>query len=439
MLNWHQRNARGNPGVPDGVASGGGEMSRGGHFTVIGAGIVGIACASYLQRAGYRVTIVDSRPPGEGCSFGNAGLISPGACVPFSMPDLLWQVPRFLADPLGPLAVRWAYLPQALPWLVRFLAAGRPRRVREVSRAMAALHGRCFDAYAPLVKAAGAADLIRQSGQLYVSKRENGALGDALSRSLREEAGVKVEAIGPAELRQLEPALSPDYKSGLFFPDNGHSLNSFRLVQVLAEQVVRDGGDILRRTVGGFRFDAEKPSALLTDAGELPLDRLVIAAGAWSHRLTELLGTAIPLEAERGYHVMLPNPGVQPRLPISNKDHSFAATPMENGLRFAGTVEIGGVDAPPDYRRAKILLRHGKAMYPDLNTEGMTEWMGCRPSLPDGLPIIDVSPKFPSVFFAFGHSHYGLMGAAITGKLIAELASGAPPSIDLAPYRASRF
>jgi D-amino-acid dehydrogenase len=136
---------------------------------------------------------------------------------------------------------------------------------------------------------------------------------------------------------------------------------------------------------------------------------------------------------------MLPNPGVRPRLPISNKDHGFAATPMENGLRFAGTVEIGGVDAPPDYRRAKALLQHGKAMYPGLNTEGVTEWMGCRPSLPDGLPVIDVSPKFPSVFFAFGHSHYGLMGAAITGKLIAELASGAPPSIDLAPYRASRF
>jgi D-amino-acid dehydrogenase len=409
------------------------------HVTIIGAGIVGIGCASYLQRAGYRVTIVDSRPPGEGCSFGNAGLISPSACVPFSMPDLIWQVPRMLADPLGPLAVRWPYLPQALPWLIRFLAAGRKRRVREVSRAMAALHGKCFDAYTPLLKAAGAEDLIRRAGTLYVSKKENGALGDALTTALREAAGIKAEPVGAAELRQLEPALSPDYRSGLFFPDNGHSVNSFRLVQVLAEQVVRDGGEILRRTVSGFRFDAERPVSLRTDAGEMPIDKLVIAAGAWSHRLTAQLGTALPLEAERGYHVMLPNPGVFPRLPVSNKDHSFAATPMENGLRFAGTVEIGGVDAPPDYRRAKVLLQHGKGMYPGLNTEGMTEWMGCRPSLPDGLPVIDVSPKFPSILFAFGHSHYGLMGAAITGKLIAELATGASPSIDLTPYRADRF
>ncbi|HEX3501714.1 MAG TPA: FAD-binding oxidoreductase [Stellaceae bacterium] len=409
------------------------------HVTIIGAGIVGVGCASYLQRAGYRVTIVDSLPPGEGCSFGNAGLISPSSCVPFSMPDLVWQVPRMLADPLGPLAVRRPYLPQALPWLLRFLAAGRSRRVREVSRAMAALHGNCVEAYMPLLKSAGAEDLIRRSGALYVSKKENGALGDALTNALREAARIKAEPVGAAELHQLEPALSLDYRSGLFFPENGHSVNSFRLVQVLAEQVVRGGGKILRRTVSGFRFDAERPTTLVTDGGELAIDTLVIAAGAWSHRLTAQLGTALPLEAERGYHVMLPDPGVFPRLPISNKDHSFAATPMENGLRFAGTVEIGGVDAPPDYRRAKVLLQHGKGMYPGLNTEGMTEWMGCRPSLPDGLPIIDVSPKFPSVLFAFGHSHYGLMGAAITGKLIAELAIGALPSIDLKPYSANRF
>jgi D-amino-acid dehydrogenase len=409
------------------------------HVTIIGAGIVGIACASYLQRAGYRVTIVDRLPPGEGCSFGNAGLISPGACVPLSMPDLVWQVPSMLADPLGPLALRRAYLPRALPWLIRFFLAGRPRRVREVSRAMAALHGNCLDAYLPLLEAAGAEDLVRRSGTLYVSRKENGALGDALTRALREEAGVKAEAVGAAELRQLEPALSQDYCSGLFFPDNGHSVNSFRLVQVLAEHVVRNGGKLLRRTVGGFGFDADRPTTLLTDEGELPIDMLVIAAGAWSHRLTAQLGTRLPLEAERGYHVMLPNPGIVPRLPISNKDHSFAATPMENGLRFAGTVEIGGVDAPPDYRRARVLLRHAKGMYPGLDTAGMTEWMGCRPSLPDGLPVIDFSPKFPSVLFAFGHSHYGLMGAAITGKLIAELATGAAPSIDLAPYKADRF
>src|SRR5262249_44919435 len=205
-----------------------------------------------------------------------------------------------------------------------------------------------------------------------------------------------------------------------FFPENGHSINSFRLVQVLGEQVVRNGGAILRRSVTGFRLADGRPSVLVTDAGDLPVDRVVIAARAGSPRLLATLGTHVPLEAERGYHVMLPDPGVMPRLPVSNRDHSFAATPMENGLRFAGTVEIAGLEAPPDFARARILLEHGKEMYPGLRTEGMKEWMGARPSLPDGLPIIDVAPNFPSVHLAFGHSHYGLMAAAITGNLIAE-------------------
>ena len=414
-------------------------ISRDTHVTVIGAGIVGVAAALYLQRAQCRVTVLDRGAPGEGCSFGNAGLISPGACVPFGMPDMIWKVPRYLTDPLGPLAIRWAYLPHALPWLLRFLAAGRPERVRHISRAMAALHSRAFEAYAPLLKEARAEDLVRHSGQLYASKQQEGVEGSRLAQELREAAGVKVEVLGADELHQLEPALSPRYRSALFFPENGHSINSFRLVQVLAEQVVRNGGNIVRRTVSGFRFADGRPSAVATDAGDMPVDRVVIAARAWSHRLLAMLGTRVPLEAERGYHVMLPDPGVTPRLPVSNRDHGFAATPMENGLRFAGTVEIAGLDAPPDFRRARVLLQHGKEMYPGLRTAGMTEWMGSRPSLPDGLPVIDVAPNFPSVHLAFGHSHYGLMGAAMTGKLIAELVTGVPPSIDLAPYSVRRF
>jgi D-amino-acid dehydrogenase len=414
--------------------------SEPGDATVIGAGIVGICCASYLQRAGFRVTVVDERPPGEGCSFGNAGIISPSSCVPISTPGMLWQVPGYLADPLGPLALRLAYFPTVLPWLVRFLLAGRRGRVGAISKAMAALHAPCLDAYAPLVKEAGAQDLIRQQGSLYVSKKHGkGKIGDALSHALRAAAGIASEPVGADELRQLDPHLSPAFKGGLFFPNTAQSVNSFRLVQVLAEHLERNGGSILRRRVTGFDLGMDGPRALRTEAGDLAVDRLVIAAGAWSHRLAAQLGSDVPLEAERGYHVMLPDPGIMPRIPVQNYDHGFYATPMENGLRFAGTVEFAGVDAPPDYRRAEILLRLGKEMYPALNTDGATQWMGCRPSLPDSLPVIDRSPRFPKVHYAFGHSHFGLMGAAITGKLVAELVAGTPSSIDLAPYRITRF
>lgn len=411
-----------------------------GNVTVIGAGIVGIACASYLQRAGFRVTVVDQVPPGEGCSFGNAGIISPRSCVPIAGPGMLWKVPKYLADPLGPLALRLSYFPTALPWLLRFLRAGRMRRLREISRSMAALHASCLDDYMPLIKDAGAPELIRQTGSVYVSRHEGGATSDTLSNALRAAAGIKSEPIGADEIRQLVPGIAPDFRSGLFFPATAQSINSFRLVQVLAEHLVRNGGTILRRKVTGFELGMDGPRLLRTDGGALPVERLVIAAGAWSHRLAAQLGTRVPLEAERGYHVMLPNPGIaMPRLPVYNHDGSFYATPMENGLRFAGTAEFAGVDAPPDFRRAKILLKQGKTMFPDLATSGATEWMGRRPSLPDSLPVIDRSPRFPSVYYAFGHSHFGLMGAAVTGKLIAQLIAGTPPSIDLAPYRITRF
>jgi D-amino-acid dehydrogenase len=411
-----------------------------GSVTVIGAGIVGIGCASYLQRAGFKVTVVDELPPGESCSFGNAGIISPRSCVPVSTPGMLWKVPGYLSDPTGPLALRLSYFPTALPWLIRFLLAGRNSRVHAVSQAMKALHASCLDDYLPLLKDAGAPDLIKQTGSLAVSRRDGASAKDALASALREEAGIKSESLGIDEIRQLVPGLSPDFKSGIFFPATAQSINSFRLVQVLAENVVRNGGTIRRGRVTGFDLAMDGPRALRTDSGDVPVERLVIAAGAWSHRLAAQLGTSVPLEAERGYHVMLPNPGIpMPRLPVLASDHSFYATPMENGLRFAGTAEFAGVDGAPDYRRAKVLLEHGKKMFPGLDATGATEWMGRRPSLPDNLPVIDRSPRFPSVYYAFGHSHFGLMGAAVTGKLIAELISGAPSSIDLAPYRVTRF
>ena len=181
------------------------------------------------------------------------------------------------------------------------------------------------------------------------------------------------------------------------------------------------------------------PRRLFTDGGPLPVETLVIAAGAWSHRLTAQLGTRVPLEAERGYHLMLPRPGVALRIPLVDRDHNFTMTPMDCGLRLGGTAEFAGVDAPPDYRRARILLEHGRRAFPGLNGEGATEWMGCRPSLPDGLPIIDRSPRFANVFFAFGHAHFGLTEAPTTGKLIAEMIGGRPTSIDMTPFRVARF
>ena len=407
--------------------------------TVIGAGIVGIGCASYLQRAGHRVTVLDPDEPGENCSFGNAGAISTGSCVPQSMPGQLKYVPKWLFDPMGPLAVRWGYMPVALPWLLKFIAAGRRDRVVEIAKAMRALQIGAMDAYLPLVEAAGARDLLRRDGALFIYRSEAARAKDRLSAELRRANGIKVDELDSDELRQLEPDISPTYNCALFVEENGQCRDPFDLVQKLAEAFQRDGGTIERCRVTGFETGPDGPHRLRTDAGERDVDRLVIAAGAWSNLLVRQLGSPVPLEAERGYHTTLADPGVELRHPVSFVEAKFMATPMEMGLRLAGTAEFAGLDAEPDYRRSEMLVKQAREAFPNLRTDKPSQWMGRRPSMPDSLPVISRSPHFDNVFYAFGHGHLGLTGGAVTGKLIAEMVSGEPPSIDTTPYRIDRF
>lgn len=407
--------------------------------TVIGAGIVGICCASYLQRAGFEVEVVDFADPGTQCSFGNAGGICPGSCVPIAMPGMLRKVPGWLADPEGPLYIRLAYLPQAMPWILRFLAAGRIDRVRRISAHMRALHRLSFEAYEPLLKDAGCADLIEHHGQLFVYEDPANVDGDGLGLSLRRQQGVKVEILGEDELRQLVPSLNRIFKRAVFLPEQGQCKNPGRLVASLAEQVVRNGGRLVRAKVQGFEFSAAGPSALRTDAGRLPVERVVLAAGAWSKSLARQLGSRVPLESERGYHAVALGADVGLRMQTLWAERKFVATPMEMGLRFAGTVEFAGLSAPPNMRRADILLRQGQRMFPDLRVGEVSRWMGHRPGLPDTIPVISASPRHGNVFFAFGHGHMGLIGGAVTGRLIADLVTGRPPAIDLTPYRVDRF
>ncbi len=413
--------------------------SAGRQVTVVGAGIVGMATAAYLQRDGHAVTVVDSRAPGEGCSFGNAGGLSPGALVPLSMPGTLRQVPKWLLDPLGPLAIRWAYLPRVLPWLIRFVKAGRPERVAEVADALRSLLGETFENYEPLIKAAAAEDLIQRRGQLYVYGSEAAFRKDAGGWALRRDRGVRVEELTREEIRQVEPALAPIFERAVLISEHGHCVDPFGLVQRLAEAFVRDGGTIRRATVSGFEIGPDGPTRLLSEAGAAPLDVLVIAAGAWSHRLAAKLGSRVPLESQRGYHVTVAAPGVAPRLTTMWAERKFMATPMTPGLRLAGTVEFAGLEAAPDYRRAKVLLEHGREMFEGLQAGEVSEWMGHRPCLPDTLPVIGRSPHFASTYFAFGHGHLGLSGASTTGRAIADLVAGRPPVIPLEPFRIDRF
>ena len=406
---------------------------------VIGAGIVGATTALVLQRKGLAVTLVDRGPPGMECSYGNGGAISPDFCVPASLPGMLKRVPRWFADPLGPLVVRWQRLPAALPWLVRWIRAGDLERVREVAVALRALHAPSLARYADLL-GPRAEGLIEKTGQIYVWQSERSSPTEALARELREAQGVVAQPLSAGEIRDLDPNLAPGFVRGLYFPDNGHTVNPLRLVQTLVELFVQAGGRLERRQVAGFTLVQDRAAAVrCADASQVPADAFVVATGIRGRDLAGPLGDRVALEAERGYHAMLPDPGVRPRIKISNRDHMFGLTPMEHGVRISGTVEFAGPDAPMDERRARALLVHAKRMYPGLNDAGAQFWMGSRPSTPDSLPVIGRARRAANVVYAFGHGHTGLTGAPVTADLVHALVTAAPPPLDPAPFRASRF
>jgi D-amino-acid dehydrogenase len=410
---------------------------------VIGAGMVGVCAASWLQRDGHSVFLVEAAEPGHGASFGNAGCFNGSSVTPVAMPGVIRNVPRWLFDPLGPLSLRWSYLPVIAPWLLRFIRAGTPEKVRAQARALRPLVGPTLEALKPLVGAAGAEDLVHQLGHLYVYRSAEGLEKDRLAWDLRRENGVEIDEFDADELRQLEPALSRDYVRGVLVRENGHTSNPLALVERLLEQFLRSGGELVRGRAQGFRLEGRRLTAIETDAGELPADAAIVCAGAYSKPLAAALGDRVPLETERGYHLMIRDPEAMPRIPTANADGKFVATPMETGLRFAGTVELAGLDAPPDWRRAHILLEQGRRMLPGLAAsypeERISVWMGHRPSLPDSLPVLGPSRATPDVIYAFGHGHVGMTAAPMTGKIVADLVAGRQLSIDIAPFSPGRF
>jgi D-amino-acid dehydrogenase len=412
------------------------------HVAVIGAGIVGACCAGWLQRKGLSVTLIERDRPGEATSFGNAGSLSPTAVLPVAMPGMMAQIPGWLLDPLGPLTVRWSYLPRAMPWLLRFLRCANTEQMWRTANALRPLVKPVFECYEPLVKNAKVEDAIRREGIVYVYDSEAEFLASKPAENMRRKLGAELEDLSAADIQRFAPGLADSFKWGTYAPENGYTVNPYRLTQAIAGQVVTDGGRLVRAEATSIKTRRNGIVVNVNEYGspqEIPADAVVVAAGAWSHFLAASVGDRIPLETQRGYHVTIANPGVQPNRMLNWVKPRVFATPMEMGMRFAGTVEIAGLDAAPNWERADALLRLGKRMYPDMNTSSVSRWMGHRPCLPDSVPVIGLSPRAANVFYAFGHGHIGMCSASGTGRTVAELVAGETPQIDVTPFRADRF
>ena len=412
------------------------------HATVIGAGIVGMSAAAFLQREGFAVTVIDRVPPGEGCSFGNAGGIAFGEIMPMVHPKIFMKIPGWLLDPLGPLTIRWSYLPRALPW---FIAAARntlPDRLTAITKARAQLGLRVVSDFESLLKDAGRHDLMVYREALRVFDDEAHFRAEESERATKAAHGYPVETYTGHEAREMEPDLSPNIThaashGGWYFVKDPEAV-----VKSIAALVVHNGGEIIQDDVQSITVEGWRAKKLhLSDGKTRELDRLVICAGAYSHLLSRLMGDNVLLEAERGYHIVLPNPGVKLSRSITYARTPGAATPMAMGLRLAGTDEFAGLDAAPNYKRSDALWHVFKRALPGLlpPDEKATRWMGRRPGTPDSLPVIGPSQHVKNVFYGFGHGHMGLTWGPSTGRMIAEIMAGKPGNADLAPYRVDRF
>lgn len=404
---------------------------------VLGAGVAGLCAALYLQRSGHQVTVIDALPPASGTSYGNAGLISKDTAVPIALPGMMGKVPRWLTDREGPLRVKPSYLPSATPWLIRWIQAGQMSHVLRISDAMRALHRDALECWRELLGAQLYDELIRPVGQVRIWEGEG--VGSQIELDICQRHGIEHVQLGAAQIREIYPEIAPDIKQGLLLPGNAYTVSPQRLVRTLAHLLAEAGGlivnervvKIIPRDTGGYR--------LMNNISNRHAERVVIAAGAWSMELLAPLGVHVPLETERGYHAMMPSPNLTLKIPMSVKNRGFGLTSMEEGLRAAGTVEIAGLQMPPDERRAEVLVQHARRIFPGLRTDEPALWLGHRPSSPDSLPFVGPVPAHRGLFLCLGHGHFGMTGGPPSGRLLSHLINGHPPGFDPAPYATDRF
>jgi len=408
-------------------------------IVVIGAGIVGLAAALQLRRDGHRVTLLDPNPPASGCSSGNAGYLSLANIFPPTSTESLGRLPRMLSDPMGPLAIRLGHVPRFLPWGVRAAIANRPRRLLKTVDAMAALILRSIDSYEELLREAGIGYMLDRRGAMVVC-RTQAMLRSRSSRNSELRAhGIEVEIIPPQQVFDMEPAIARDIVGAIHYPGAARCVDPYQMGEKLAQYLVATGAEILPCTVRNLTPLADGSWQLATDSETLRAARVVVSAGSWSGKLLKPLGFRVPLEAERGYHLMLPTPGITLHRPVSMAEAYFVATPMLNGLRLAGTAEFAGLKAPMNMLRATMMLQLASPFLPGLCGDGAVPWMGMRPSLPDGLPAVGRAAGQRNLFYCFGHNHNGLMQAAISGRLLADIVADRKPVVDPYPYRLERF
>lgn len=388
---------------------------------IVGAGIVGACIAYELRKRGAQVLLIDRDEPGRGASFGNSGALSPGSVAPLAMPGVLADVPKMLLDPKGALYLPPEYLPRALPWLARFVAAARPDRVARIAQSLATLHAGAIDNHLKLAAEVGASDLILRQGHLHLYPDARALDKDAATWRLRTEHGIAFQRLDRAGIDALEPAVGPRYTVGMFLPDHATVIDPHLYVMRIADAFVQRGGQLVRDRV--LRIEAASAGCWQVRGGARTYDaqHVVIAAGAWSRGLLDALGIHVPLETQRGYHATFTGIASPVSRTVVLAERKAFLAPRRDGLRIGGTVEFGGLGRPADFDRAETLAQFARETFAGLEHAQVQTWMGHRPCLPDTLPRVGPVPGRAGLWLAFGHGHLGLTDSANTARLLADV------------------
>ncbi|MDB3971778.1 FAD-binding oxidoreductase [Candidatus Pelagibacter sp.] len=404
---------------------------------IVGAGIQGISNALFLQKKGFSVTIFDRDEPGSpAASYGNAGHFSPYASVPINRPDVLTDVPAMLLSSTGPLALKWNYVPKMMPWFLQFIRNCTTKRMMHTAKNMHQILDLALPAYDELFDDIELGGLVEKKGILYIWNDQS-LKSRELEIKVRNELGVDQQLVTTKEIHDLEPNIKPIYHGGVYYQHGRHARNPKKILLKLYDLFLKKGGKFLKMNIKDINFNDEKP-VIKAETQSFLFDKIVIACGSFSKKLTDNLDEKIPLDTERGYHVHFKDCDHLLSRPVIFQNRGFGITPMEQGLRVVGTVEFGGLDNPLSKSRVKNLINNAKYMMGDL-PEHEDEWLGFRPTLPDYLPVIGPSKKYKNVFYCFGHHHLGWTLGPISGKIVSGMIAEENTNLDLKPYSSLRF
>ena len=408
-------------------------------IAVIGAGMVGVSTAIWLQRDGHKVVLIDREGPAAGTSYGNGGVVVPSGIVPVNSPGLIKKAPGMLMRSESPLFIHWPYLPRLLPWLMRYLARANARDARQVASALKPLLHQSVEQHQALAQDTGAEKWIEPSDYVFVYDNAEAFHSDKFAWAVRRELGISWDEFDAEGFTDYDPAFGSLGQYAIRLPGHARITNPGQYVMDLAEHFQDQGGEMLIAAAENIELEQGKLSAVKTDQGAVECDAAVIAGGVWSRALAEKIGVKIPMESERGYHIDLINPSLMPRSAMMLASGKFVITPMHGRIRCAGIVEFGGLHAPASKAPLELLKKHIKHSLPELEYDSMEEWMGHRPAPADSIPFIGRFDKTAELYAAFGHHHVGLTAGPKTGRIIADLIANRNLDIDMTPYRVSRF